>query len=209
MLNGEVSLNLARSDESYVTITHADEASLDGTPIELLDQPQDLVPGTTLDLGAQPSGQSWLWVTSLAFAVLLAFAVVMHGPMRGLRFKRVLRSFEERDYIEVLSRIDPFTRRRRFRRRASFLKAVSLLSLESYTEAALYIDTLGPQGPDPATRSFLKACAAAGLGQDSVAIEHLTTCFGLDPSYREEAATVPLLAALLPFFQLAEGGSVA
>lgn len=204
-LVGTSSMDIARTDEAYLRILHAEHATLDGKTVQILDQQPGPRPGTTI---SAPTGSRnpWLGAAGAIVGIMLVAGLV-HGPMQGYRFNRVQMRFEERDYIEVLARIDPFTRRRRFRRRASFLKAVSLLSLESYQEASLYIDTLDSQGPDPATRSFLKACAAAGLGQDSIAIEHLGTCLSLDPTYREEAATVPLLATLLPYFDLAGGGT--
>ena len=133
----------------------------------------------------------------------MAVALVVHGPMQGFRFRSIQRRFEERDYIEVLTRIDPFTRRHRFSRSANLLKAVSLLSLHQYKEAGLFMGTLGPlDGPDPATQAFLRACASAGQAHDAEAIQHLTDCFRLDPTYKEEAQTVPALRSLMGYFQV-------
>ena len=207
-LEGSSQVEAARQDGAYVKILHADSAAVDGVPVQLVDQkPGGPAPGTTVN--TLQDGKPWRIGALASFAGLLVVAAVVHGPMRAWRFNRVQRRFDERDYIAVLDRIDSFTRRRRFRRRASFLKAISLLSLESYKEAALYIDTLDARGPDPATRSFLKGCAAAGLGQQGIALEHLSACLSIDPTYREEMQAVPLVANLLPYIDIAGGGSAA
>lgn len=206
-LNGEsltlrdAIIDAARAGDAFVNILHADGAELNGQSIRLVDQDGDARPGTVVEIPAKGTRFSWGFAGSIAALILVA--AVAHGPMQGFRFQRIQRRFDDRDYISVLSRIDPFTYRRRFRRRASLLKAVSLLSLEEYREAALYLETLGPlDGPDPATQSFLRACAAAGQGHDSAALQYLGDCLRMDPSYVEEARTVPVLASLLPYFDV-------
>lgn len=141
---------------------------------------------------------------------IMALAVLVKGPAQMGRFNRIQSRFESKDYVGVLTRIEPFTRRPRFQRQATFLKAVSLLSLHEYQEAALYLGTLGShEAPEPATKAFLQACAAAGLGQDSTVIKHLSDCFQSDPSYIEEARTVPVLASYLPYFDVASARDAA
>lgn len=146
---------------------------------------------------------SWSIGLGLSVVLLGVAVLVLKGPARRARFNRIEGRFEAKDYGWVLQRIEPFTGRHRYRRRAALLKAVSLLSLEDYREAALYLETLDPsRGPDAATKAFLQACAAAGLQQDDVAIERLGECFRLDPSYMREARFVPMLAGYLPYFSL-------
>ena len=205
VLEGKHVLEVApAANRPFMNILESARAILDGKDVKLLPQPPAR-PGTVL---AEPQRTNWYWGASASIVAILVASVFLHGSLRTLRFRRIQRRFDERDYIAVLEIIDPFTRRRRFRRRAAFLKAISLLSLESFREAALYLDTLDARhGPDPATRAFLQACAAAGQGEDSAAIEHLTTCFKLDPSYLEEARALPILSGLLPFFELTGQGA--
>jgi hypothetical protein len=181
----------------------AGTSQLDGRAIELPLNGADGRPGTVV---ANPAGINAAWQLAGWFIGILAVGVILHGPMQGVRFRGIKRRFEDRDYIEVLTRIDPFTRRRRFSRDANLVKAVSLLSLEQYKEAGLFLGTIGPlDGPDPATQAFLRACAAAGQALDADVIAHLTDCFRLDPSFREEALTVPALRGYLPYFEVARG----
>lgn len=173
------------------------QVAVDGIPVDLGDSGA-LRDGSAV---ARQTGPSWTWL--LAIVGLMAFAVLVKGPAQMSRFNRIQQRFESKDYIGVLARIDPFTRRAPFRRKATFLKAVSLLSLEEYKEASLFLQTLGPaEAPEPATKSFLQACAAAGLGQDDAVLQFLSACFRDDPSYIDEARTVPTLAGYLPYFAL-------
>jgi hypothetical protein len=191
--------------EAYVRFVEVQATStLDGQPVTLVLGPPDSRPGTVV---SNPSDRSAWWIFAPWFVGILLVALVLHGPMQSFRYKRIERYFDGREYIEVLERIDPFTRRRRFSRTANRMKAVSLLSLEQYREAELFLGTLGPlDGPDPATQAFLRACASAGQGHDAEAIEHLTDCFKLDPTYREEAELIPALHGFLPYFDLETGG---
>lgn len=150
---------------------------------------------------SSPGTPSWAW--ALGIAGLMAMAILVKGPAQVSRFNRIESRFESKDYLGVLTRIDPFTRRARFRRRASFLKAISLLSLEEFKEASLFLKTLSPSEVEPATKAFLQACAAAGLGEDSAVIEHLSNCLKQEPSYIEEIKAVPALTGYLPYFILA------
>lgn len=155
-------------------------------------------------------GPSWSRNLGLPLAVvgLMAVAVLAKGPAQTVRFNRLQSRFESHDYLGVLTRIDPFTRKRRYERKATFLKTVSLLSLQEYREAALYLETMGPrEAPEPATKAFLQATAAAGLGQDDVAIQHLSTCLRLDPSYKDEVKAVPILTGYLAYFEVKAPGS--
>jgi hypothetical protein len=153
----------------------------------------------TATRGAAPR---WAWGASVLGFVLAA--ILLKAPAQASRFNRIQRRFESKDYAGVLQRIEPFTHSRRFGRRAAFLKAISLLSLHEFKEASLFLQTLGPgEAPEPATKAFLQACAAAGLGHDSQTIKHLSDCFRDDPSYIEEAKTVPALVGYLPYFSLA------
>lgn len=160
--------------------------------------------------GAQSGGRAivepdgpWMLGVGGSLALLVLGMLVAKGPARTARFNHIQGRFEAKDYEWVLRRIEPFTSSRRHRRRATVLKAVSLLSLEDYREAALFLESLDPaRGPDSATKAFLQACAAAGLGQDSFAIQHLTDCFRLDPTYMDEARAVPVLAGYLPYFSI-------
>ncbi len=148
----------------------------------------------------------WVWVASLLG--LFTVTTLLTGPAKTHRFRRLQERFDRKDYAGLLGRIDPFTRHPRFRRRATFLKAVSLLSLQEYQEASLFLQTLAPhEGPEPATKAFLQACAAAGLGQDSSAIAHLSECLKGDPTYAEEAKTVPVLAGYLAYFTVDPEGA--
>lgn len=153
--------------------------------------------GTVL---AESTGNArWAWPLSI-FA-LVAVLLIVKGPAMTARFNRIQMRFDQHDYVGVLDRIESFTHRSKYARRASFLKAVSLLSLNEFKEASLYLQTLAPhEAPEPATKAFLQACAAAGLGQDSTAINHLSECLKDDPSYIEEAKTVPALVGYLPYF---------
>lgn len=155
-------------------------------------------------------GPAWAQYLGPFAAVIgiMVVAVLVKGPAQTVRFNRVQSRFDSHDYLGVLTRIEPFTRKRRYERKATFLKTVSLLSLQEYREAALYLETMGPrEAPEPATKAFLQATAAAGLGQDDVAIQHLTTCLRLDPSYKEEVKTVPVLAGYLAYFELNPRGA--
>ncbi|MFA5943287.1 MAG: hypothetical protein WC876_02345 [Candidatus Thermoplasmatota archaeon] len=181
-------------------------SQLNGQPVDLPTGSAKARPGTTI---ATPARGLSLWLTwGGGFVGLLLVSILLHGPMRSMRFRAIQRRFDDRDYVEVLTRIDPFTRRYRFSRNANLLKAVSLLSLLEYKEAGLFLNTLGPlDGPDPATQAFLRACASAGQAHDADAIQHLTDCFRLDPTYREEAKTVPALRGFLPYFDVETGGA--
>lgn len=173
---------------------------IDGRPVDLGNSGP--LRSSTVQRDSTGNG-AWAW--PLAIAAVMGFAVLAKGPALTGQFNRLQMRLERKDYLGVLGRIDRFTRRPKYARRATFLKAVSLLSLEEYREAALFLQSLAPhEGPDPATRAFLQACAAAGLGQDSTVIERLSACFKDDPSYIEEARTVPVLAGYLPYFSLAD-----
>lgn len=175
------------------------------------DVPVRLGEGALRDSSTVASSQgrpTWFWVGGIA--ALMIAAVIIKGPAQVSRFNRIQSRFESKDYIGVLARIEPFTRRRRYERRATFLKAISLLSLQEYREAGLYLRTLGPrESPEPATKAFLQACAAAGQGHDSQAIKLLSECFRDDPTYIEEAKTVPVLAGYLPYFTLSSAEDAA
>lgn len=155
-------------------------------------------------------GPSWSRYVGPFVAVIgfMVVAVLVKGPAQTVRFNRLQSRFDSHDYLGVLTRIEPFTRKRRYERKATFLKTISLLSLQEYREAALYLETMGPrEAPEPATKAFLQATAAAGLGQDDVAIQHLTTCLRLDPSYKDEVKAVPVLAGYLVYFDLNPAGA--
>lgn len=183
------------------------DVTLDGQPARpLVGAAGDARPG---NVAVDPAADGALPLgLAGSLVALMAAAVVVHGPVQSFRFRSLQRRFERRDYLAVLARIDAFTRRRRFRRSANLLKAISLLSLGEFREASLFLGTLRPaDGPDPATQAFLRACAAAGQGQDADALAHLGDCFRLDPTFREEARTVPALRGLLPYFELDAGGA--
>jgi hypothetical protein len=195
---------------------HAD----DGSNISLLSLEGALeADGIPLDLGRSGpirggstqvavGGPSWSRYFGPLAAVIgfMVVAALVKGPAQTVRFNRLQSRFDSRDYVGVLTRIEPFTRKRRYERKATFLKTVSLLSLQEYREAALYLETMGPrEAPEPATKAFLQACAAAGLGQDDVAIQHLTTCLRLDPTYKDEVTAVPVLTGYLPYFDVNAG----
>lgn len=177
------------------------------------DQPLDL--GNTGPIRSDstqvaPGGPSWARYIGPFAAIIgiMAVAILVKGPAQTVRFNRLQSRFESHDYLGVLTRIEPFTRKRRYERKATFLKTISLLSLQEYREAALYLETMGPrEAPEPATKAFLQATAAAGLGQDDVAIQHLTTCLRLDPTYKDEVRAVPVLAGYLAYFDLTPAGA--
>jgi len=195
--DGKAFVRFARMDGS---------AELDGRPVQVPLNDAPTRPGTAVAVPGH-AGSPWRMFLPW-FAGVALVALVLHGPAQSLRFRAIQRRFDDRDYADVLARIDPFTRRRRFRRHAHLLKAVSLLSLHEFREAALFLGTLGPlDGPDPATQAFLRACASAGQGHDAEAADHLADCFRLDPTYREEAEAIPALRGLLPAFGLDVGGT--
>lgn len=176
----------------------------DGVPIDL----GESGPLRGNHLVASSDQPDWAW--ALGIVGIMATAILIKGPAQVSRFNRIQGRFDDHDYLGVLQRIEPFTRRRKFQRKATFLKAVSLLSLGEFREASLFLQTLGPrEALEPATKHFLQACAAAGLAQDSVVIQHLSTCFEADPSYIEEARTVPALAGYLPYFSIGAPGEAA
>jgi hypothetical protein len=186
-----------------------DLRSFEGT-MTVAGRPVDLGPtGALRQAGAAAGGGlslpalSWGLGLGASLAAVALAILLAKGPARRARFNRIEGRFDARDYRGVLQRIEPFTGRRRYRRRASLLKAVSLISLQDYREAALYLEALDPaRGPDAATKAFLQACAAAGQDQDDVVLRHLSECFRLDPSYIREARFVPILAGYLPYFSL-------
>ena len=180
------------------------EAAIDGRILDLGDT-GPIRSNTVVRNDSFPS-----WAFPVGIVGLLLMAILVKGPAQLGRFNRIQHRFEAKDYHGVLRRIEPFTQRRRFERRATFLKAVSLLSLHEYQEAVLYLQTLGArQAPEPATKAFLQACAAAGQGLDSQAIKHLSDCLRDDPSYIEEAKAVPALVGYLPYFSLANAEEAA
>lgn len=203
-LEGQYVLDAARAsgDPHIVVESLVGTLGVDGMPVDL--GGSGSLRGATVQRDPLPSQA---WAIPVALLAVVGFAVVVKGPALTGRFNRIQHRFERRDYAGVLARIDGFTRRRRYARRASFIKAVSLLSIGDYREASLFLNSLGPgDSPDAATKAFLQACAAAGLGQDSTAIERLSSCFKEDPSYIEEARTVPVLKGYLPYFSLADDG---
>lgn len=196
---GSYQLSVHRASEMAAEL-HSLIGTIDvnGTPIKL----GDSGPLRSTTTTSNPRGTvTWAW--PFAIIGIIGMAVLVKGPALTSRFNRIQVRFEQHDYLGVLNRIESFTQRPRYARRASFLKAVSLLSLNEFKEASLYLQTLAPhKAPEPATKAFLQACAAAGLGQDSTAISHLSECFKNDPSYIEEAKTVPALVGYLPYFSL-------
>lgn len=186
--NSNLALRLTAVDGSLVA---------DGVDVPLGDGP---LHGSTVQ--ANPGSSRWWSIAPvLGIAGLMLMAVIVKGPATMARFNRLEMSFEDRDYAAVLRGIDSFTEKRQYRRRANFIKAVSLLSVGNDREASLFLETLtASDGPDPATRSFLLACAAAHRGDDATTLTHLTACFAINPEYKGEAEAVPALKAYLPFF---------
>lgn len=203
---GTYALGLLAADGNLLAEvrTFAGDLLADGMPVNLSSSGPLRSGSVAVETG------SGIWRTLgplLGILGLFAMAALVKGPAMSAGFHRLEAKFEAQQYATVLARIDPFTRRRRFERRATFLKVVSLLSMNEFKEASLFLQTLGPrESPEPATKNFLLACAAAGLGQDDEAISHLSTCFRLDPSYIEEAKTVPALVGYLPYFSLGAAG---
>lgn len=205
---GNYGLTQERSQDSTKVVLGAlvGQLAVNDEPLALGDSGPIRSDSTQVAVG----GPAWArYVGPFAMVIgVMAVAVLVKGPAQVVRFNRLQSRFESHDYLGVLTRIEPFTRKRRYERKATFLKTVSLLSLQEYREAALYLETMGPrEAPEPATKAFLQATAAAGLGQDDVAIQHLTTCLRLDPSYKDEVKAVPVLSGYLAYFDLNPAGA--
>lgn len=205
---GPVNLNVASKGRSATASVTASSAKvlIDGTSITSALGELEPVPGTVIGDPVPKNSHPRTWLVAGGIGALTLLALASYAPVQGARFAAIERRFEHRDYLRVLESINPFTRRRRFTRRATLLRIVSLLSLKQFKEAALYLASLEPwRSPDPATRAFLQACAAAGLDQNGEAVHYLQECLKHDPAYVSEARNIPLLSVALTYIQLDEG----
>lgn len=150
------------------------------------------VAGTTI----QPDTTSWLWWLLAAPFVILA-ALIIRPPPRVI-VRRMERDLEAGRYLQVAGYRLTRILRSKYANRASLYRATSLLAMEQYQEAGLFLKSINPEArPDPATYHLLYANALAGIGSKEEAAKELAACITLVPSYAKEAALIPLLKPLL------------
>lgn len=174
---GEWSFDVTRNEGLEVSNLEADTLTVGGTVVQ--------TPQT-----------AWYWW--LLVVPVLVLVVLGIRPPAGTIVKRMERDLEAGRYLQVAGYKLARILKSKHAGRASLYRATSLLAMEQFQEAGLFLQSINTNArPDPATYHLLYANALAGIGSKDEAARELAACIALVPSYANEARNIPLLAPLL------------